>query len=383
MFIQYFVWGSWYVTAGTYMLQTLHFSGREVGLVYGTTAISASLSPFLMGYIADKYFSVEKLLVVLQFSGAILLYILSELVNFSYFYPIILLYMLIFLPAFSLTNSVCFHHLKDTRTEFPRIRVWGTIAWIMSGLLIGFLNIESDDMPLKIAAVVSFILGCYSLTLPVSKPLIKLSKSFREIFWGEEIRTLFKDRGFRTLMISLSLICIPAAYYYSFVNAFLNEQDVSNAAGKMAVGQVTEIFVMLALPFLFRTFKLKYLVFTGLICWGVRYLLLSLGLYYESEWYYMLAITLHGPAYVLAILSIQIILDIRVPNEMRSSAQGFFSMLTLGLGAFIGTYFAGETVSLYSISDSTHLWGTIWLIPGVFGTLVAVYFLLRFKKMDF
>lgn len=382
MYLQFFVWGSWYVTAGTYFLETLQFSGREVGLIYGSSAIAALVSPFLTGYLADRYFSIEKILTVLQFFGGIMLYVLAHIDQFVYFYPAILLYMLIFLPSFSLTNSISFYHLTDTKTDFPRVRVFGTIAWITAGLLIGSLDIEHKNTPMLIASGCSFILGLYSLTLPSSKPSISKSKTIKEVLLSEELHALFHDRGFKVMVISLALICIPAAYYYSFVNPFLNEIGVNNAAGKMALGQLTEILVMVSLPVLFRMFSLRWIIFTGLFCWGIRYLFLTLGASYNSEWLCLLAVSLHGFAYVFAILSAQILIDIRVPSELRSTAQGFFSLVTLGMGAFLGSYFAGETVQFYDLGNGLHDWPMIWFIPGVFGLFVAFLFLIRYKRIS-
>lgn len=381
MFLQFFVWGSWYVTAGTYLMQGLGFSGTEVGLIYGSSAVAAAISPFLIGMLADKYFPLVRILFILQISGAILLFLLTRLQQFAIFYPVMLVYMLIFIPSFSLTNSICFYHLKDTKAEFPKIRVWGTIAWISAGLLVGFLKIEDQSTPMLIAAFCSLILAAYSLTLPVTRPPLTGVQSFRDVLKSDQFNNLIRDKAFRVLMIALALICIPAAYYYSFLNPFLNEVGVSNAAGKMALGQITEIVLMLALPFLFRVCTLKLVVFIGLFTWGLRYLLLSLGVALNSEWLYMLCIALHGVAYVMSILSAQIVLDIRIPSELRSTAQGFFSFLTLGLGAFIGSFLAGQTVSLFETSAHAHDWFWIWLLPGIFGIMVSFYFVTNYKSI--
>ena len=382
MFLQYFVWGSWYVTAGTYFIQELNFTGPQVGLIYGSSALAAMCSPFMMGVLADRYVPVVKLLTVLQLCGGVFLYVLSGITAFYIFYPVMIVYMLIFIPSFSLTNSICFQHLNNTEKEFPKIRVWGTVAWISAGLLVSYLKVEAKSTPLMIASAVSFLLALYSTTLPKTKPPAAKVKSFKQMFWGPEIKTLIGDPGFKTLIVCLALICIPAAYYYTFVNAFLNEMGIESAAGKMSVGQATEIFAMLSLPFLFRYIKLKWIILCGLTFWGIRYLLLSIGSIHNTELFYLLAIAMHGPAYVFAILSAQILIDIKVPNHLRSTAQGFFSLITLGLGAFIGAYFAGATVGWFTLDTTTHDWTKIWLIPGVFGILVAVIFANRFKGIS-
>ena len=382
MFLQFFVWGSWYVTAGTYLMQGLGFTGTQIGLVYGSSAVAAAISPFAIGLLTDRYFSTEKVLGILQFSGAIVLYILSYTRSFNLFYPLILVYMLIFIPSFSLTNAVCFQHLKDAKTEFPKIRVWGTIAWISSGVLVSYLKIEAVAVPMRIAALVSLLLAFYSFTLPSTKPPAAKVSSFKAMLTSPELRKLLDDNGFRILIFCIALICIPSAYYYSFLNPFLNEMGIRHAAGKMAVGQFTEIIIMLSLPFLFRYIKLKWLILTGLTFWGLRYLIIAYAVQDNIEWMYMLAIAMHGPSYVLALLTAQILLDIRVPSELRSTAQGFFSLITLGLGAFIGSFVAGKTISIYTISANEHLWGRIWLIPAVFAFIVALIFAIKYKGMS-
>jgi len=381
MFMQYFVWGSWYVTAGTYLLFTLEFSGREVGLVYGSSSIAAICSPFIIGLIADRYFAVERVLMVLQILGAVMLWFLSELKDFTLFYPAIIVYMLIFIPSFSLTNAICFQSLDDAKTQFPKIRVWGTVAWIVAGVLVSLLQVEYNSTPLKLASVTSFLLAMYSYTLPRTQPPASRYKSLRSLLFSDGVKSLLKDKGFRILILCLALICIPGAYYYSFVNPFLNDMGVKNAAGKMAVGQFTEILLMLALPILFRHFRLKWIIAAGLFCWGFRYLILSIAVPHNVEWLYMIAIALHGPAYVLALLTAQILIDVKVPSELRSTAQGFFSLLTLGLGAFVGAYIAGETITLFT--DNMHVkdWNTIWMIPAILGLLVTIAFVKSFRGL--
>lgn len=386
-FLQFFIWGSWFVTAGTYLLETLEFSGREVGMVYGTTAIAATLSPFLLGLLADRYFSSEKLLSFLHFLGGGFLFYLSTVKDFSLFYPIMLLYVLCFLPTFSLSNGLSLHHITDTNKDFPRVRVWGTIAWILAGLMVSWLNVEKDVLPMQIAAVFSIIQGFYCLTLPNTPPSIQKGKNFFQSLLDPEIRALFMDRSFVVMIVALMLICIPSSYYYSFVNPFLNEMNVANAAGKMALGQITEIILMLALPFFFLRLSFRSILFIGLLSWGLRYGFFVLGIQWGSELLYMIGIALHGLAFVFAMFSAQIYLDKKVPIHLRNTAQGFYTLLTLGFGVFIGSYIAGETVSFYTFDNGLHDWEAIWMLPAIIGVLVAGGFWFLFKqrgkKLDF
>ena len=374
----YFTWGTWFVTAGTYCMKTLGFSGIQVGMIYSTTAIAATVSPLITGIIADKYLSIEKLLSISHFCGAILLFSISKVSTFTHFYILILLYTLIFLPGFSLTNALSFYHLKDVKKDFPKIRVWGTIAWIIAGVMVSALNIEDSSTQFVIAASFSAILTFYSLTLPHTPPVIEKGESIFQILQQDDMKLIMGKSGFLIIFICVGLICIPSAYYYSFVNPFLNEMGVENAAGKMALGQITEIFTILLLPFFFRIWKLRFIIFVGLFTWGFRYLLLIVGIKTGLEVFYIISLSLHGIAYVFALLATQIAIDIKVPNKLRSTAQGFFSFLTLGLAAFIGTLTAGKTVSYFSL-ETGHDWSTIWLIPGLFGLLVAFGFIIFFR----
>ena len=377
-FLQFLIWGSWFVTAGTYLQHTLGFSGRQVGMVYATTAIAATVSPFLVGVLADRFFSIEKLLSLLHLMGGSLLLLLSFQTTFAWFYPIVLIYVLCFLPTFSLSNAMCFHHVSDVKRDFPRVRVWGTVAWVLIGIVIGWLQIEDQAIPFQIAATGSFLQAMYCLTLPKTPPQ-KQSTSMLQSLRGPEIKELLHDRSLVVLVLSIALICIPSAYYYSFVNSFLNEQGVVNAAGKMAIGQISEIIFMLALPWFFQRWRLKIIVFWGLLAWGLRYGLFIAGVYFESEWWLLAGIGLHGLAYIFSMLSAQIYLDMRVPTHLRSTGQGFYSLLTLGLGVFVGSYIAGESVSQYTLTDGTHQWPAIWLLPTCLGVGVALGFWWLFK----
>lgn len=380
LFLHFFIWGSWFVTAGTYLMHNLKISGSQVGLVYSTTALSATLSPLIVGMIADRFFSVEKILMLLYFIGGILLWLMSYATDFNTFFILVLIYMLAFLPSFSLASSLCFHHIADARNDFPKIRVWGTIAWIIAGLLVGTMEWEDQPITMRIAGSFSFILSLYCISLPSTPPQSKQQQSFLEFFKGEEIVALFNDRSFVILIASIAFICIPTAYYYSFVNPFLNEMGVSNAAGKMSIGQVTEIILMLLLPLIFKSFRLKMIIFMGLFLWGFRYLIFILGIQMNSEFWFIVGLLVHGAAYIFATLTTQIYLDSRVPNHLRSTAQGFYSLLTFGLGAFIGSIIAGTSVSVFETGPNSHNWQMIWLIPSIIGILTAFVFLLFFNN---
>ncbi|MEM9547451.1 MAG: MFS transporter [Bacteroidota bacterium] len=378
-FLQFYVWGSWFVTSGTYLLQNLQFSGREVALIYASFSLAATITPLFLGILADRMFAVEKLLSFLHIIGGFLLFALSFTTSFYLFYGLMFLYVLCYVPTFSLSSSMCFHHIEDIKKDFPVVRVWGSIAWIIASALISVLNIEDQNIPFRIAAASSFLLGIYSLTLPHTPPQTSQEPSLWKSLQGDEVKELIKSKALVVMIICVGLISIPVSYYYSFVNPFLNEVGVANAAGKMALGQVVEILLMLLLPFFFRVMRFKTIIFIGLLLWGVRYGLFMLGYTYVMEWLLIVGLLLHGFAYIFSMLSVQIYLDTKVHVSLRSTAQGFFTLITMGIMAIIGVSIAGEFVSAFEYGDGSHNWNAIWAFPTVVGICVAIGFYIFFK----
>lgn len=366
------------VTLGTYLLAELQFNGREVGLIYGTTAIAATVSPFWLGVLADRFFSTERLLAILHLLGGILFFVVSLAESFTQVYVGMIAYTLAYLPTFSLANTLSFHHLPEPARQFPQIRVWGTIAWVIAGIMLSYFSLEKTVLPIRISAAVSILQGLYCFTLPKTPPQGQPIKSLADLQQGE-LRTLLADRNFLVLILALLLICLPASYYYSFVNPFLNEIGVANAAGKMTLGQVVEVLVLLALPWFFRHWAFRWIIFLGLFAWGIRYIAFAYAETSIGTGLIYFGIAVQGFAYGFTALAAQIWVDKQVSRSLRGTAQGFISLLTLGIGAFLGTYIAGETVSQFTLTDSEHQWTNIWLIPGFMGMAVAFGFLLLFR----
>jgi len=378
-FLQFFLWGSWYVTLGTYLLETLGFSGREVGLIYGATAIAAAVSPFLLGLLADRFFNLERLLSILHLGGGVVMLMVSFFEHFAWFYPGLIIYALLYIPTFSLSNAMAFHHLPRSTRDFPRVRVWGTVGWVLAGVIVSWLDWEDTAFPMQMAAAASFILGIFSIFLPHTPPQARKGKFTLAKLLGPEVLALFKKPSFTVLIICLTLISIPSGFYYSFVNPFLNEIGMENAAAKMSLGQVSEVVIMLLMPFFFTRLSFKTIIAGGLLAWGLRYLLFAWGDMGDGLWMLYIAILLHGFAFNFAILAAQIYIDRIVPVHVRSTAQGFMTQVTLGIGALIGAYVAGETVNFYTLGKGEHLWENIWLVPGVFGIVVTLVFVVFFK----
>ncbi|HEY8310229.1 MAG TPA: MFS transporter, partial [Gemmatimonadaceae bacterium] len=242
MFLEYFVYGAWYVTAATYLTETLKFSGSRVGLAYGSMGIAAMISPFFVGMIADRFFSSERVMAVLLIVGAAVLYYVSTITTFVPFYVLLIIYALTFMPTLALANSISFDHIEDPARDFPKIRVLGTIGWIVAGLLVSWLGVESTAVPMRIAALGSLVFGLFSLTLPHTPPHAAGQPLRARDVLGLDALSLFKDKSFSVFVFGSFLLVIPLQFYYTFTNAFLNEAGMTKAAAKMTMGQGSELF---------------------------------------------------------------------------------------------------------------------------------------------
>jgi nucleoside transporter len=381
MFLQYFVWGCWYVTMGTWLGQTLHFSGEQIGLAFGTTALAAMISPFFMGMVADRFLATEYVLAGLHIVGAVLLFYASLQTTFGAFYGVLLLYTLCYMPTLALSNSISFHQMKDPGSEFPAIRVLGTIGWIVAGLAIGTLGLEATATPLKLAAAGSLVLGAFCLALPHTPPQ-RQSRARLADMLGLDALKLLGERSFAVFVIGSFLVCIPLQFYYAFANLFLNELNVTNAAGKMTLGQMSEIFFMLVMPWFFRRLGVKYMLLVGMAAWTARYLLFAYGNSGDLVWMLYAGILLHGICYDFFFVTGQIYVDRRAPANLRAAAQGLIAFVTLGVGMFIGSWVSGRVVDAFAAGASGHAWDRIWMVPAAGAAAVLLLFALFFRSAD-
>ncbi len=378
MFLQYFVWGSWYVAMGTYLNETLKFEGQQIGLAYGSTALAAMISPFFVGMVADRFFATERMLAALHVGGGLLLLLVSTLTSFDTFYPVLIAYTLFYMPTLALTNSISFHNMKKPEAEFPRVRVLGTIGWIVAGYVIDLLGYGRTAGMFQSAAVASVVLGLYCLTLPHTPPA-KLGHAItaRDVL-GLDALKLMKERSFAIFVVASFLICIPLSFYYAWANPFLSEIGVTNPTSKMTLGQWSEIGFMIVMPWFFVRLGVKWMLITGMLAWTLRYVLFAYGDPGPGVWMLFIGILLHGICYDFFFVTGQIYMDQKAPGDLRAAAQGFIAFVTLGVGMFIGSLVSGWVAQRF-VQDQVHDWQTIWLIPAGAAAVVLVLFALLFK----
>ena len=385
MFLEFFIWGAWFVTMGTFLGNGLGASGVEIGKAYETQSWGAIIAPFIIGLIADRFFDARSILGIIHLMGGGLLFLAAKSTGFGDFYPYILGYMIIYMPTLALVNSISFNQMNDPSKEFPGVRVWGTVGWIAAGLMIGFLAWESDNMlqnTFSLAATASVLLGILSFMLPKTPPKAKgESVSFRDIL-GLDALALLKDRNYLVFFIASILICIPLAFYYSSANIFLNETGVPRAAAIMTLGQVSEVLFMLLLPLFLKKYGIKTTLIIGMLAWVLRYVLFAFGDGGSGVGISMLVtgIVLHGICYDFFFVSGQIYTDYKAGPKIKNAAQGLITLATYGLGMLVGFRLGGMIVEKYALTAGGHEWFMIWVIPACIAGAIALLYLVSFKN---
>lgn len=381
MFLEFFIWGAWFVTMGTYLGSSLKASDSQGALAYGTQALGAIIAPFVVGLIADRFFAAQKILGVLHLAGAALMFYISTRTDFASFYPALLVYMILYMPTLALVNAVALKQMTDPKKEFSFIRVCGTIGWIAAGLIIGWLAWEQKGTlvnTFRLTAVISGILGLFSFTLPHTPP----PKAGTRVTIGEIIGLdalkLLKDKNFLVFFLSSLLICIPLAFYYGEANKFLNELNIDKAAGKMTMGQVSEAVFLFLMPWFFGRFGIKKMLLFGMVAWVIRYLLFGFGDTGSGIWLLYGGIILHGICYDFFFVTGQIYTDERAGEKIRSSAQGMITLATYGVGMLIGFWIAGQVSEHYKTAAG-HDWKSIWMVPAAIAAFVFLLFMLFFR----
>lgn len=360
------------------MFTQLNASGSDVGNAYMAFSIAMILSPFFIGFIADKFFAAEKLLGILNLVGAALLLLIMKVANPSKMFLFVFLYCLTFAPTLALSSSIAMRQMKDPQKEFPGIRVMGTIAWIVVVNLIGFLAIGDKVDIFKISILVSIILGIYSFFLPNTPPVNAQSKTTVSDIVGMEAFSLFKDRSFLIFFISSILICIPLSFYYALANPSLTDVGMNNVENKMSLGQVSEVFFMLLIPFALNKIGIKKMFLIGLIAWIIRFICFGYGTV-SSEWILFIGILLHGICYDFFFVTGQIYTDGKAGDTIKSQAQSLITLATYGIGMAIGSLFSGIVTDAYTV-DGVKNWTSIWLVPAGIALVVLIFFGLVFKE---
>jgi len=390
MFFNFFVWGIWFVTMGTYLTKgNIGATDGQTGLAYGTQCLGAIIAPFIIGMIADKFFAAQKILGVLHLAGAGLLYYITTQTSFGSFYSLLLIYMIIYMPTLALVNAIALKQVTSAEKQFSGLRMWGTIGWIVAGAIIQWMawenNPESLSITYKVAAATSALFGVYSFFLPNTPPPKAGQKvSISEVL-GLDALKILKDKNYLIFFIASILICIPLAFYYGQANLFLNESGMVGAAGKMTLGQVAETVFLFLMPFFFKRFGVKQMLLIGMFAWVLRYLLFSYGDMNSGLWMLYFGIILHGICYDFFFVTGQIYTDHKAGETVRSSAQGLITLATYGVGMYIGFWAAGKIVGSYAITDAAgkvinHNWQTIWIYPCLFAAGVSLLFILFFKN---
>jgi nucleoside transporter len=390
MFLEFFIWGGWFVTLGTFLGANLQANGSQSASAFATQSFGAIIAPFIIGLIADRYFNAEKILGVLHLVGAVLMYQMYKSDVFTSFYPYVFIYMVLYMPTLALVNSVSFNQMKNSEKEFGSIRVWGTIGWIVAGLLISYAFHWDSEENLKagmlkntflMTAIASLGLGLFSFLLPKTPPKVNKQEKVRvgEVL-GLDALKLLKDRNYLVFFLASVLICIPLAFYYQNANPFLAGIHVSNPTGKMTFGQMSEVLFMLLLPVFFLKFGLKKTLALAMGAWVLRYLLFAHGDAGDRSWMLIAGIALHGICYDFFFVTGQIYTDTQAGEKYKSAAQGLITLATYGVGMLVGFRIAGIITDAARTADGGTDWRHVWMVPAVFAAVVLVLFLLLFRE---
>ena len=387
MFLQYLIWGSWYVSMASYLSKTLQFSGEQIGLAYGAFAIGAMIAPFFVGLIADRYFASEKILAFLGIFGGLLLFLLPEMTTFGGFYPMLILYCCTYVPTLALGNSVSLHHLENPKRDFPLVKTLSAVGWIAAGLMLSFVfHGELSAIQFYVAGTISILFGLFCLTLPHTPPM----KTGKDVSLGEilglDALALLKKPSFAIFIACMFLICIPLYFYFVNMNLYVTELGWTNSAAKMSLAQVSDIIFLILLPILLSTLGYKKTIFIGILAWAARYFFRagSVDAGNMQTTFVFTAILLHGVCYDFLFIAGQLYVDGEANERIRGAAQGLIAFILWGVGAFVGTNLAGISQAAYTLENAigtiAHDWQGIWIYPAWGSVAVLAIFVVFFRE---
>lgn len=380
VFLHYFVWSCWYNTMAVY-LGKLEFTGTQIGLAYGTTAIGALVSPFLIGVIADRYVSAQRLLGVLHLLGAGLLWWISQQTTFSVFYPSLIVYTLTYMAGHGLINTITLTHAPNPAKWFPIVMAAASAGWIAAANVVNFAKLTDNNGMFTLACGVAVAIALYSFTLPNTPPKGDAGPVSAGKLLGLDALRLFKDRSFAIFMVCSFLICIPLSFYFTWTGAFLSEMNVADYASKMTLGQLSEVGFLLLLPILLPILGAKRIMILGMAAWAARFALFA---YFHEQptatWMVLGGILLHGMCYDFIFVMGRMYVDKAAGDSLRASAQGLHAVFTLGAGMFVGSWLSGVVAQNYTNAQGVHDWKSIWLVPAIMSAALIPVFLALFRE---
>jgi nucleoside transporter len=380
VFLHYFVWSCWYNTMAVY-LGKLNFTGTQIGLAYGTTAIGALVSPFLIGVIADRYVPAQRLLGVLHLLGAGLLWWISQQTSFSIFYPSLIVYTLTYMAGHGLINTITLTHAPNPAKWFPIVMAAASAGWIAAANVINFAGLADNNGMFRLACGIAVAIALYSFTLPNTPPKGDAGPVSASKLLGLDALKLFKDRSFAVFMFCSFLICIPLSFYFTWTGAFLSDMNVANYASKMTLGQVSEVGFLLLLPVLLPFLGAKRIMILGMAAWAVRFAFFAF--FHEqptATWMVLGGILLHGMCYDFIFVMGRMYVDKAAGDSLRASAQGLHAVFTLGAGMFVGSWLSGVVAQNYTNAAGVHDWKSIWLVPAIMSAALIPIFLALFRE---
>lgn len=373
MFLQFFIWGAWYVTGPNY-LGTIGFQAGDFGWMYSVGPIAGMISPFFVGMVADRFFAAQRVLAAMHLMGAILMFVATVMmtggsppsaINFVFF-----LYMLTYFPTLALTNTIAMRNMTDPQREFPGIRVLGTIGWIAANLVLSYLGWSTKINMFHLVVGSAALLGLMSFALPHTPPAATGPVSARQVL-GLDALVLLRDKSYLVFLVASTLICIPLAFYYQIASRVVEMADFSSfgiiqtiqqairagdvIAATMSLGQVSEIFFMLVMPLFFARLGVKWMLAVGMLAWVLRYALFAVGASEQERWMILVGVLLHGICYDFFFVTGQIYTDQKAPRNLRAQAQGLLVLFTLGLGMAVGAQVAAKIEAKHTTEESKTL----------------------------